>query len=228
MSSTFESSKLLAAIGSILLVIPSVNIIGIILVLIGMKGLAEHYKDDSIYRKALKGVIVGIIGFVALTIAILGSVGLFSIFNTRSVYTGLYGTTSSYGTSYVGTFILLLLLLVILFVCILLMALYFRKALSALAERSGEHLFNTAGTLLLVGAALTIILVGLILVWIAFIILIVAFFSLKSGTNTQSYNYAPPSPTTPTTANTESKYCSYCGSPVSPGATFCAHCGKQI
>ena len=83
MSSNVESSKTLAAIGAILLFlsfIPVVGIIGIILVLIGMKGLSEYYKDESIYRNALKGVIFGIIGIIAVSVgsilAFLG--GMFS------------------------------------------------------------------------------------------------------------------------------------------------------
>jgi uncharacterized membrane protein len=49
----FKSSKLLAGIGSIFLLIPGLNIVGIILILLGMKGLAEHYKEGRIYRNAV-------------------------------------------------------------------------------------------------------------------------------------------------------------------------------
>ena len=73
--SSLESSKNLAGIGTILLIlsfIPVVGIVGIILLLIGMKGLSEYYKDDSIYRNAIWGVLFGIIGMIAVTVAILG------------------------------------------------------------------------------------------------------------------------------------------------------------
>ena len=66
--SNLGPSKDLAAIGAILCFIPGVNIVGIIMVLIGMKGLAEHYKDDSIYHNALMAVVFGIIGLVALAV----------------------------------------------------------------------------------------------------------------------------------------------------------------
>ncbi len=221
-NSTFESSKLLAAIGSIMLFLafipsvgPIIGIVGIILVLIGMKGLAEHYRDDSIYRNAFTGVIFGIVGLIALAV---GGFSLGAIFSL-----GVAGI--------IGGILGLLLLLVVVFVFILLMAINFRKALFALADRSGEHLFHTAGTLLFIGAALTIVFfIGLILVFIAWIIATIAFFSIK--TNVPSYSYTPPPtsqpPPTAPTASTGAQYCPHCGAPVQQGATFCSHCGKQI
>ena len=66
--SSLESSKNLAGIGTILLIlsfIPVVGIIGIILLLIGLKGLSEYYKDESIYKNAIWGVLFGIVGIIA-------------------------------------------------------------------------------------------------------------------------------------------------------------------
>ena len=81
--SSLESSKSLAGIGAILLIfsfIPVVGIIGIILLLIGMKGIADYYKEPSIYQNALWGVIFGIIGIIATTVLIFGSIigGIFT------------------------------------------------------------------------------------------------------------------------------------------------------
>ena len=66
-STTFETSKLLAAIGSLLLFlsfIPYIGIVGLILLFIGIKGLAEHYRDDSIYQNTIKGLIFGFIAII--------------------------------------------------------------------------------------------------------------------------------------------------------------------
>ncbi len=219
-NSNLESSKILAAIGALLLFlifIPGVGgilgIVGLILVLIGLKGLAEYYRDDSIYRNAVSGVLFGIIGLIAL------AVGGFSI--------GLLGVLSVFTAgpaAIFGGFLLLLLLLVVVFVFLLFMALYFRKALYALADRSGEHLFHTAGTLLFIGAILIIVFFfGLIFVFIAWLIATIAFFSIR--TPPQSYAYTPP-PSPSTTSAT--RYCPNCGAPVAPDATYCSHCGKQL
>lgn len=216
--SSVESSKTLAGIGAILLflsAVPVVGIIGIILVLIGMKGLSEYYKDDSIYRNALWGVIFGIIGLVALTVGVVAAFigGIFSSFALGPVGIG-FGLLS------------LALILLVVFIFFVLMALYFRKAFASLAERSGEHLFHTAGTLLFVGAILVIVFgIGLVLMFITWIMATIAFFSIKLPS--QPYAYGPiPASTAPTTQAT--RYCPNCGAPVDANATYCPHCGEQL
>ena len=60
------------------------------------------------------------------------------------------------------------------------MAVYLRKSFDALANKTGNGMFKTAGLLLLIGAILTIVLIGLILIFVAWILLTVAFFSMPS------------------------------------------------
>jgi len=213
--SNAESSKNLAAIGAILLFlsfIPVVGIIGIILVLVGMKGLAEHYKDDSIYRNAIRGVIFGVIGIIAM------SVGLVAVFFASMVSTVIVGPVGV-----IGGILSLILILVVAFVFYLFMAMYFKRSFDSLSERSGEQLFHTAGTLLLWGAVLTIIGIGLILIFLAWIIATIGFFSIKVP---QSYSYVPPQTAAPTMQVT--RFCPNCGAPEDPNSTFCPHCGKQL
>jgi uncharacterized membrane protein len=45
--------------------------VGIVLVLIGIKHLAEHYRDYGIYRNALYGFISGILGVVAVAFVVI-------------------------------------------------------------------------------------------------------------------------------------------------------------
>ncbi len=217
--SNLASSKDLAGIGAILCFIPPVSIIGIILVLIGMKGLSEHYKDDSIYHNALMAVLFGVIGLVAL------AVGFIAVIVT--------GVSSSLAFGAGGALFGLLsgvLLLIIIFIFFVLMAMYLRKAFNSLAQKSGEHLFETAGTLLFIGAILVIVFgIGLIIMVIAWIIALIAFFSIKVPVQPYiqpyPYTYAPaqPAPTMQT-----SRFCPNCGAPVDPYATFCPRCGKHL
>lgn len=212
-----ESSKTLAAVGALLLFlsfVPVVGIVGIILLFLGLKGLSEYYRDESIFSSALKGLIYGIIGIIGVSafVVLLGSFGAI-IFGAAAV---------------IGLVIGVIAALVIAFVFYLLMAMNLKQAFEALAQKSGENGFRTAGNLLWWGAILTIILVGLVLVWIAWIILALAFFSMKlapTQPTQQPYNYAPPPPTQ---AAQTTKFCPNCGAPVQPGATFCPNCGKQL
>lgn len=218
--SNLESNKSLAGIGALLLAfgsfIPIVGIIGIILLLIGIKGLADYYKDSGIYNNALRGVIFGVIGLVAVAAIVIGLIrGMFSI-STVTPAAGIGAGFFAIGV--------LVIALVLLFVFYLLAALNFRRAFSMLAQKSGEQMFETAGLLLFIGAILAIILVGLVLVLIAWILVAVAFFSIR--TPYQTNTYVPPA--SASTSPTAMEYCPNCGAPVKPNDAFCPHCGKQL
>jgi uncharacterized membrane protein len=214
--SSLDSNKNLAGIGSILLLFPYVSIVGIILVYIGLKGLSEYYKDESIYHDALRGFIFLIIAAVAIAVAvpILIFSGAFSVFALGPFGIGI-GIISA------------ILLIVVVFIFYLLAAMNLRKAFNTLAQKSGEHTFETAGTLLFIGAILTIVLVGFVLIFLAWIIATIAFFSIKvppQQYSQQPYGYVPPPIQQPTQT---SRFCPNCGAPQDANSTFCSHCGKQ-
>jgi uncharacterized membrane protein len=218
---SLESNKTLGGIGAILIAIgsffPVLSIIGIILVLIAMKGLAEYYNENTIFENALYGFICGLIGIVAAVIM------FFSV-----IFTGAFRAAPSYTPSIAFPLVIIqfLVVLVVLFVFLLLQAVFYRKSFTILSEKSGEKTFETAGLLLLLGAILTIILVGFVLLLIAWILAAVGFFSIKTPT-TQLPTTTPPSvPTAP--VSVEKKYCRYCGTENKSDAIFCEKCGKKI
>jgi uncharacterized membrane protein len=226
--SSIESNKNLAGIGAILLALGSLvpaagavlGIVGIILLLIGIKGIASYYNDNAIYQNAFWGIIFGVIALVAVG-AVLGAVIWGSIFSSMTSAASL---GAGLGVTIFGI-ILLIVGLIVVFIFYLLAALYFRKAFSALAQKSGEHMFETAGLFLLIGAFLTLVLVGLVLIFIAWLLVAVAFFSIK--TPGQPYTYAP-QPTASPSSSAANRYCPNCGAPVASDAAFCSHCGKQL
>jgi uncharacterized membrane protein len=211
--SSLESSKNLAGIGAILLflsIIPVVGIIGLILMFIGMKGLSEYYKEPGIYQDAIKGLIFGIVGLVVTAVGLVFAfvIGIFT-----------FG---------IGALLVILALLVIDFVFYILMATNFKRAFSLLAQKTGEHSFETAGTLLLWGAILTIIGVGLLLIFIAWIFATIGFFGINATEQKSAYTPPPvasgPSPQTMQATH----FCPNCGAPVDLNATFCPNCGKPL
>jgi uncharacterized membrane protein len=203
---TGESSKILAGIGSLILG----TIVGIILFMIGMKGLSEHYKDKRIYDGLITGGVLLIVSWI-----------LFFV-----------------GASFIWVFFIGIPIIIAAFVLAILSVKYVRNCLHALADQSGENMFRTAGTLIWIGALLSIILVGFILIWVGFIIAAVGFFTLKVTPTQPTYNYTPPPPNSqppPTqpyqaapASNIKANFCPNCGTTVAPEATFCTHCGKQI
>jgi uncharacterized membrane protein len=181
-----ESNKALGGIGALLVAfgffVPFLSIIGIILVFIALKGIADAYGDSSIFQNALYGVIFLIIGAVVGAVVILGA--FFGIgWNMRTSAT--MDIWASIGTIIIGA--------VILFIFYVISAIFFRKSFDTLATKTGERMFGTAGLLMLVGAILTIVLVGLILLLIAWILAAVAFFSIK----TTAAQPAPSPPSAP-------------------------------
>jgi uncharacterized membrane protein len=170
---------------------------GAILVLIGVKGLAKYYKDDKMYKKIRTGVIFVIIGSV---MRVLSSWWI----ALQIIIPYLSG---SYVYYYDWWYRISLLAVVPLLVGMLVMVLYFRKTFKVLAIRSGKQLFSVAGTIMLIGAILTAVflLFGLItnfdiklyicwpFVGVAFLVVAMAFFTLKATPSAPLY-YSPPSP----------------------------------
>ncbi len=185
---SLETGKSMGGIGAILLVVgsfvPFLSIVGIILVLLGMKNLADYYNESSIYQNALYGLIFGIVGIVAAAFiiiplffggALLGSAGIIAAITS------------------------IIIALVVAFIFLILEAVYYKRAFDLLAEKSKENMFHTSGLLLLIGAVLTIILVGFVLIFIAWILAAVAFFSIRTPTAAgppPSYSPPPAAPTT--------------------------------
>jgi len=208
----------MAGIGAILLIFSSIpgagvilGIAGLILLLIGIKGLSQYYSDMSIYDNALKGIIFFIIGVAAFAVvgfSFFFSVSTISNIGTGSTFLSIFGLIAA---------------LVILFIFYVLAAIYLRKAFSSLAQKTGERTFETAGLLLFISAILTIILVGAILLFVAWILAAIAFFSIKTPqTYAQAPQYSAPS------QPTQTLYCPNCGAPVQANAAFCPNCGKPL
>lgn len=196
-----ETSKILGGIGSLLIVIGSVGsiggfagilgLVGLILVLVALKGLAEHYSEGGIFNNAIYGIIIAIVGGVASIAAIfmsalaaLAALGIdlsevtdWSAFAT--ILENSLKNLTNFNTilPFLGAIIVAL---VVLFVFAIITAIFFRKSLVTLSEKTGVKMFATAGLLMLIGAVLTIVLIGFIIMWVAWILITVAFFSLRT------------------------------------------------
>ena len=235
MGTSFEYSKTLAGEGSILLLLGLVpyvgwvlGIIGVILLLRGVKELANYYQDNEIYQNSLTGVKYYIIALVAAAVAITAMlIGIGTA--TDFKYTPHFTLTAGFGIGlaiFLGG-------LIIAFIFFILAALRLRETFNTLAQKSGEHSFTTAATLLWWGSIFTILVFGFVLIFIAWIFAVIGFFSMKSqqqkSNAPQQYSYAPPSNTGSMAPPSQTaRYCSYCGAPVKPDAVYCPQCGKKL
>jgi uncharacterized membrane protein len=195
-----QTSKTLGGIGALLLVISPLTfvagafggllgLVGLILVLIAMKGLSDHYMEAGIFNNSLYGVIISIIGVVVFLAALfVTAISFFSDYLGVDLSTAFSDPTAFSSIDWVNILTFsdvmdfvtgIIISVVVLFIFAIIAAIFYRKSLTSLAERSGVGLFGTAGLLLLIGAVLTIIAIGFIIIWIALILLLVAFFQIK-------------------------------------------------
>lgn len=216
----FESSKTLGGIGAILLfigVFPVINtygiidLVGAILLLVGLHGLSNYFRERGIFSNALIAVIVLIVGAVivgvlALTIFLANAVALVS-----QIYPGWDGNWASlqgmtpdpnaFNNMNINDWLPIISALAGIWVGAWIIAIistfFLRRSLVTVTNRSNIGLFGTAGLLMLIGAFLGIIAIGYLLIWIGFLILAIAFFQLKpvQPTATPPPAYSPPPPT---------------------------------
>jgi len=207
---SLESNKTLGGIGAILLAIPFLSLIGIILVLIAMKGMGDYYDDDDIFKNALYGFIFGFVGVIALVAVIL----MFA-FGVSAASPVIRESTTFAFTGF-GLFIIAV---IVLYAFSLVGAVFYKKSLDNLSEKSDEQMFSTAGLILLIGAAIP--LIGEILKFVAWILAAVGFFNIKKSTQI-------PEPKEAGFPAKEKQFCTYCGAPTQANAIFCQKCGKKI
>jgi uncharacterized membrane protein len=214
----FESSKNLGGIGAILLfiglipgVLPYLGIValvGLILVLVALHGFANYYKESGIFNNSIYGAVAGIVGIVIAGVVLVYLFFFTSILTDflHKIYPGWNGkwsslsgltpTTSNITMSNVLPIIgSILLVLVILWISSIIAAFFARRTLKTLSAKASVGLFSTAGLLLLIGAFLTIVIIGFLLIWIAILLIAIAFFQMKPQPEQPAATMAPPTPT---------------------------------
>jgi uncharacterized membrane protein len=206
-------AKTLGGIGSILQIIPFLSIIGYILTLIAVKYISDEVQDPSIFTDMVYAVLAGIVG---------AGVGAFILIFSFVLAAPFAPPTG--GASFgLAAFFGILSFLAVAWIALILSAIFIRRAFERIATRLNVGAFRTAGTLYFIGALLTIVLVGLIIIFVAFIVQIVAFFSIQEGALGQPAPIAGMAPA----AQPATKFCPTCGTQMPAASTFCPKCGAR-
>jgi len=197
---TLESNKTLGGVGAILMFVGSIPFAGpitgiisfggFILVLVALYGLAEIYNEKGIFNNFIYSIIACIAG-----IATAGSVAVVTVLTTLKnflyqIYPGWNGNWSSLSgltpntTNIDMSAVLplvadLIVILVIVWITAIIIAFFIRRSLKTLSAKTNVGLFSTAALLLLIGAFLTIVLIGFLLIWVAILLIVIAFFQIK-------------------------------------------------
>lgn len=183
---------MIGIIGALLMVlgiIPSVGgiimLLGLILVLVALKGYADTYKESSIFNNALYSIIFIIIGAVVTIVILLyaavglaASLGINNLMDLASWQQIDWQEAVNFDT--IQSFLVpVILALIVLVAFVIFAGFYFKKAMNTLSEKTKVHLFHTTGTVFFVGAILTIIAIGLFIIYVSFILLLISFYESK-------------------------------------------------
>jgi uncharacterized membrane protein/ribosomal protein L40E len=223
---SLSSAKTLGGVGGILVFIPFLSLVGWILILLATKEISESVHDKTIFDDALLAGITAVIGAV-----------VFAFVFALAVFTGSVAGRFSPGTfAFSGLF---LGVLGAFWVFTIISAIFLKRSYEKISQRLNVSAFATAGLLYLIGAALTIVLVGFLILLIALIFQVVAYFSIQDRPPTPGWGQpsqqtfgpspVPPPPATPSQQQTpaDSKFCFKCGAKLSSVAVFCTNCGAR-
>jgi len=177
-----STQKMLGGIGSILILLvfmpgtvaTLLGIVGVVLWFISIYQLSDILRKPSIFKKVLIGFILNIVGTV-----IAFAFGLTAGISLSAYVRGETGITSGLG---------LLAVAIIVAYAISLAAFYFYKeAFDILAQATVHNLFKIAGLLMFIGAITTILFgLGILLIIVGYIVLAVAFFTAPKEVEVQS------------------------------------------
>ncbi len=210
---TLSQAKVLGGVGSILIFIPFVSLVGYILMILAVKDISDDLGDTAIFNNVLIAAVTGIVGALAgASIIVFGAIG--GIFTAGM--SAFFGVISG---------------LLIVWVFLIVSAVFLKKAYNTMGQRLGVGTFNTAATLYLVGAVMTIVLIGFLVLLVAEIVQAVAYFSIPdqlpaqgAGASTGLTSGGPPA--MPLAAGA-TKFCTSCGNKIAASATFCNSCGAK-
>jgi len=175
-----STQKMLGGIGYILMMLSwmpegiFLALVGFVLWLISMYQLSNILRKPSIFQKVLIGFILGIVGVViALAFGLMTGVSLFaSVRGETGAILGLgLGVASAILVAYAA--------LVVSFY-------FYKEAYEILAQAIAHNLFKIGGLLLFIGAITTILFgLGLLLMIVGYIVLAVAFFTAPNEVEVQ-------------------------------------------
>ncbi|MCW4048076.1 MAG: DUF996 domain-containing protein [Candidatus Bathyarchaeota archaeon] len=273
---TLESNRLLGGIGALLMVVSSISslvslvqfffpsarvslvvapfgllgLVGLILFMIAMNGLANYYRDRAIFENALYWIITSIVAGVVtgVLIVVVAFSVLSSIIGTLVPITPGTPPTPPPASAmfdalqpYIGYFIPVG---IVAFAIGVIAILFLMRAFNRLAVASEVRLFRTTGLLFLAGIAVAgavgllamlLILAGVVTVsgvlsltvvsgfvsLAAWALATTAFFRLRAPTILPAQQAVEP-------AHAQVKYCPHCGAENSMDAAFCVRCGEKL
>ncbi len=160
------NEKILGGLGCLFVILSAIpgigwilGIAGFTLVILAFNEISKKTNNPAIFQDILISLILAMAGLL-----------LGILFVVPSFISIIFG----HGSGFIG----LLLGFGIMYALAILSYSKFRKALKIIANLTGVSLFETAGTMFFIGAITLIIFIGNIILYVAWILLTIAFFSI--------------------------------------------------
>lgn len=157
-------------------------IVGLVLEILAINKISHLLNDKEIFKNYLISTIVEIVGivsalFLGIVLVVLVFLNAFSAAPTHNMLR--YGLGVLLGVVFV--------VLLVLWTTFVVSAIFLKKSFDSIASKLNVSLFSTSALLYLIGAALTVLVVGLLVVFIASILKVAAYFSIpETPTQTPS------------------------------------------
>jgi uncharacterized membrane protein len=188
------------------------SFVGLVLFIIAMYQLSRYYNEPNIFNNILYALIISIIG---------GAVVIATYFAFIISLITNFAVTQQPPTFFTQLIAILIMATVALSIGIINGILHMR-AFNRLAEKSGVDSFRTTGLLYIIGSLLSVVGVGFIIVWIAWIFALMGFNRLR-----------PASPHVISAQQSsihmaQTKFCPNCRTENLPNALYCKFCATPI
>ena len=224
---SLSTAKVLGGVGGIFAVIPGISLVGWILILVAMKEISDITQDRSIFDDALIAGITAVIGAITFVVFLVSG-AFWGLITLGAIDFGVFGVLGA------------LALLGMFWVLLMVSSIFLKRAYDKIAQRLNVGAFATAGLLYLIGALTVLVVVGFLILLIAMVFQIVAYFSIRDQPAPLLYpGYQPPRqmPTpvpqvtqpqaTPPQPAPEFKFCFKCGTRLPASAVYCNNCGTK-
>ncbi|MDI9610666.1 MAG: DUF996 domain-containing protein [Archaeoglobaceae archaeon] len=178
--SKLASAKTFGGVGSILMLvaplIPAIGtalaLAGLVLVFVAVKYISDEIKDQEVFKNFLISFIFSVVAFIIAGVLLVA--GIFgSLVNIANPVSAL--------ATFIGS---LILAFIALWIVLILSAVFLRRSYNSISVKTKVEMFETTATFYLIGSVLIIVLIGLIILFIAMVLQIVAFFSLPEALET--------------------------------------------
>lgn len=181
-----SQAKTLGGVGALLMLlvwIPPLgwvlSLIGAVMVLFAIRYISEALQDRTIFTNMVVAILLEVtglvVGVVVLVETVLSTIGLGVI---TSYYSRGIPSVSLPPGLLMGNLAGLVAGVLIIWITIFVSAVFVRRSYESVSKRLGVEMFRTVGLLYFIGAALIIILVGFVLLLLALILNMIAFFSM--------------------------------------------------